>query len=429
MNRPERRCEVLIVGGGPTGLFLAVLLAARGVDVRVLERRREVSAHSRAIGLHPPALAALAAVGLHEAAVRQGTQIYCGRARAREGDLGQVRFGRAWPERPYVLSMPQSRTELLLEERLAALAPAALYRGWEVTALRTHHGGVEVTAREDGASVPGMRIRASVVVGADGARSRVRELLAIGTTGTEHPDTYLMGDLADPADGSGNTASAREAFIHLEPDGVVESFPLPDGRRRWVVHTGVNPPAHPAPETAPETLTELVRSRTRIRLDPGSTTMLSAFTVRRRSAWPLLRGRAVLLGDAAHEISPIGGQGITLGLLDALDVAPLLKRSVTRRRRGPLRADPPWRRAARRVRRRALVAGMLAHANTAAGRPLPSSLSWLRQRSVRLALSTPLRHVLGWVYSMGWTSASAAGGGTSTRTESSRAAGRLHDGR
>ena len=123
MNRPERRCEVLIVGGGPTGLFLAVLLAARGVDVRVLERRREVSAHSRAIGLHPPALAALAAVGLHEAAVRQGTQIYCGRARAREGDLGQVRFGRAWPERPYVLSMPQSRTELLLEERLAALDP------------------------------------------------------------------------------------------------------------------------------------------------------------------------------------------------------------------------------------------------------------------------------------------------------------------
>ncbi|WP_262425447.1 NAD(P)/FAD-dependent oxidoreductase [Brachybacterium sp. Z12] len=280
-------------------------------------------------------------MGLHEAAVRQGTQIYCGRARARDGDLGQVRFGRAWPERPYVLSLPQSRTELLLEERLAALAPAALHRGWEVTALRTHHGGVEVTAREDGASVPGMRIRASVVVGADGARSRVRELLAIGTTGTEHPDTYLMGDLADPADGSGNTASAREAFIHLEPDGVVESFPLPDGRRRWVVHTGVNPPAHPAPEPAPETLTELVRSRTRIRLDPGSTTMLSAFTVRRRSAWPLLRGRAVLLGDAAHEISPIGGQGITLGLLDALDVAPLLKRSVTRRRRGPLRADPP----------------------------------------------------------------------------------------
>ena len=55
--------------------------------------------------------------------------------------------------------------------------------------------------------------------------------------------------------------------------------------------------------------------------------MLSAFTVRRRSAWPLLRGRAVLPSDATHEISPIGGQGITLGLLDALDVAPLLKRS------------------------------------------------------------------------------------------------------
>src|SRR5699024_12191621 len=99
---PEHSCEVLIVGGGPCGLLLAALLAQRGVDVVVLERRLEPSAHSRAIGLHPPAGNALGAVGLAGRAGAVGAPIAGGEARSRGRRPGARSFGRAWAHSPRV---------------------------------------------------------------------------------------------------------------------------------------------------------------------------------------------------------------------------------------------------------------------------------------------------------------------------------------
>ena len=211
-------CDVLIVGAGPTGLLLAALLARRGVDVLVLDRRERPGTHSRAIGLHPPALAALERLGLAEAAVAAGEPIRSGRAHSGGRDLGRLHFARAWPDRPFVLSLPQSRTEELLVERLAHLAPAALRRGWEVVDLHQRPGAVDVVARSVGARSRAT-LRARVVVGADGSRSRVRDLVGVTTTAVAYRDTYLIGDVADP---DGHTRR-REAVIHLEPAGVVES--------------------------------------------------------------------------------------------------------------------------------------------------------------------------------------------------------------
>lgn len=386
-------CSVLIVGAGPTGLFLAALLARRGVDVQVLERRTAPSAHSRAIGLHPPALHALAQLGLDHEAAALGERIRTGRARSGHRELGAVDFTRAWPARPYVLALPQSRTEALLAEHLVHLSPASLHRGWEVSDLREEANAVTVTARRSSGEPGTLRMRARLVVGADGSRSRVRELLGAAVTGHDYPDTYLMGDLADPAARHGE----RAALIHLEPAGVVESFPLPGGRRRWVVHTGTR-----GAERTPERLVELIHERTGTALDPTTTSMLSAFTVRRRLTRPLVTGRCVLLGDAAHELSPIGGQGITLGWLDALELAPLLLRDAARIDAGPLQQDPAWHRVERRIRRRARTAGALAAANTVLGRPAAARPAALRSRVVRTLLRPPLRRVLAWTYSMGW---------------------------
>lgn len=402
---PETSCAVLIIGAGPTGLFLAALLARRGVDVQVLERRTAPTAYSRAIGLHPPALRALAELGLDREAVRLGEQIRSGRASCRRRELGAVDFTRAWPARPFVLALPQSRTETLLAERLARLAPAALRRGWEVTGLQETARDAMVTARRSSGEAGVLRVRAGVVIGTDGARSRVRDLLDIPVSGREYPDTYLMGDLADPAAGHG----VREALIHLDPGGVVESFPIPDGRRRWVVHTGTD-----GAEASPQRLAALVRERTAAVLDPATISMLSPFTVRRCTARRLLTRRCVLLGDAAHEVSPIGGQGITLGWLDALDLAPLLvrhaaeqdarqdARTIAEQAAGPLRTNPAWHRVERRIRRRSRIAGALAGVNTALGRPAGPRVSALRALAVRAALATPLHRTMAWAYSMGW---------------------------
>ncbi|WP_205705312.1 FAD-dependent oxidoreductase [Kineococcus indalonis] len=394
---------MLVAGGGPAGLFLAALLARHGVDVVVLERRAAAPAHSRAIGLHPPALLALRALGLEAAVLAEGVRIGGGVARSRGRELGRLSFERAWPEHPFVLALPQQRTEALLEQGLSRLAPGALRRGWQVLDAREGRGEVVVDAAGPG----GARAlwRARVLVGADGARSAVRERAGIGAVARTYPDAYLMGDVAD------GTADAGTAVVHLEPGGVVESFPLPRGVRRWVVHTGRRPLA-----ADPAVLAALVRRRTGEVLDPASSTMVSAFAPRRRMARRLVAGRRVLVGDAAHEISPIGGQGMTLGWLDARDLAPLLVRALAAGADGDLRAVEGFAGYERDRLRAARSAARRAWLNTALGRPARGAVARAREDLVRAALLPPARGALAGACSMRWAREPDPGAGAGAGT-------------
>ncbi|WP_313823129.1 NAD(P)/FAD-dependent oxidoreductase, partial [Citricoccus sp.] len=330
--------EVLIVGAGPVGLFLAGLLAARGQEVTVLERRERPREHSRAIGQHPPALDALAVLGLDRAAVAEGLAVRRGIGEGDGRRLGEMSFERAHPRHPFVLTLPQSRTERLLAEHLERLAPGALHRGVEVVGLdqRSNDDGgpVRVSVRPVGESVAEAGVgdevwTADVVVAADGAHSTVRRLVGIGTDRKDWGDSYLMGDFTDREGPYGHGAEPT-AVIQLHRDGVIESFPLPGGQRRWVVHTG----RQQRPEHAGDLLALLRerqgehrpenehRQEDRSELpelpDPATDTMVRSFSVYRQLARHMVAGRTVLIGDAAHAISPIGGQGMTLGWLDAL---------------------------------------------------------------------------------------------------------------
>nr|WP_255459468.1 NAD(P)/FAD-dependent oxidoreductase [Micrococcus sp. TA1] len=411
-RRARVRTEVLVVGAGPTGLFLAGLLAARGVDVVVLERRPRPAEHSRAIGLHPPALHALEALGMAEAAVDAGVRVRSG---VGYGDgighrslLGELSLGRVDARFPFVLTLPQVNTERLLAARLEELAPGTVRRGREVIGLEQSGGGVTVVAR---AGATEEQWEARVVIGADGTRSRVRELAGVGSTARNWGDHYLMGDFDDPD-------AEPVAHIHLHRDGVVERFPLPGGRRRWVVHTG----RERVPERAGD-LAQRAFERIGLAPDPDTATMLSAFTVQRRLAARMVSGRTVLAGDAAHGISPIGGQGMTLGWLDALALAPLLQDLLQDPARdgpghpGPRPADdhsagdhpagrledhPGFARFDARRRRAARIAARQAEANMLLGRPMSPAACRVRDAAVRAALAVGVRNRLARLYTMGW---------------------------
>src|SRR5699024_12637169 len=163
--------------------------------------------------------------------------------------------------------------------------------------------------------------RAANVVVADGPRSIVRQSTGIRLAAQTLRDTYIMGDFAQtPAADHGDPSTAT---VYLEPGGVVESFPLPGRMCRWVAHTGTQLVTESA-----EVLTRIIAERTGEHVDPMTSTMLSAFHVHRRLAQEMVCGRCLIIGDAAHEIRTIGGQGMTLGWLDAFEVAPLLARVV-----------------------------------------------------------------------------------------------------
>lgn len=392
-----RGCDVLIVGGGPAGLFLGGLLAQQGVDAVVLEQRTELSAHSRAIGLHPPALAALKLLDLSESALARGVQVTSGVCRSRGHELGRVTFEQAWPENPFVLTLPQHDTEDLLRHRLEELAPGSVQRGEEV--LEIHDDGAIVqattrrssTAHDSRAGGGTLTIwRARMLVGADGAHSRVRVRAGIATDAKPYPDAYLMGDFAD------TTGDSSTAAVYLEPDGVVESFPLPQGVRRWVAHTGQ------VAQPRPDALAAIVAQRTGEVVDPSSSTMISAFTVRRQLASRMVTRRQVLIGDAAHEISPIGGQGMTLGWLDALALAPLLSDTLALSNGKPLQTLACFRDFERVRLHAARRAARQAELNMALGRPAPLLAAQTRETLVKAMLSTPVRHQLARAFTMRW---------------------------
>ncbi|WP_142059234.1 NAD(P)/FAD-dependent oxidoreductase [Pseudarthrobacter sp. B4EP4b] len=369
--------DVLIIGGGPVGLFLAALLLQDGASVRVLEQRRSRNLHTRAIGIHPPALEALHQVGIAGSAVQDGVQIREGMAVSGGKTVGTMSFGGASDAFPFVLALPQYRTEQLLEERVRQLDGEAIVRGVRASEVTDDGGHVTVVGEAGGPErCHEVKFGASLVVAADGARSRVRNLLGVPVDSRSYPDHYLMGDFQDPG------LHGEKAVLFLEPGGIVESFPLPGGIRRWVVRLG-----RPAGSAGPVQLAELVRERTGILPDARTSTMLSAFSVRSALARTMAAGRIVLIGDAAHEISPIGGQGMNLGWLDAQALSPIILAALSGGQKdSPARQFKEfdtWRRQA------AIVARRQSEINMMLGRPLPEPLLTLRNLGIRAAAASP----------------------------------------
>src|SRR5215218_2602309 len=299
--------DVIISGGGPTGMMLAAELRLHDVDVLVLDRDTEPNPAVRSLGLHPRSIEILDQRGLLDRFLGHGQQY--------PGVTG--RFAGIVPPRPtpldtahdYVLGIPQPVADRLLAERAAELG-ARIRRGCEVTGAEQDDDGVSVELAD------GTRLDSRWLVGCDGGRSLVRRLLGIGFPGEPATTEWLLGEVKVTAPPDELAAVANEVRKTHRGFGI---GPAGDGLSRAVV-----PAASVAEDrSVPPTLEEF---RTQLRAYAGtdfgvhSPRSLTRFTDATRLAERYRVGRVLLAGDAAHVHPPLGGQGLNLGIQDAVNL-------------------------------------------------------------------------------------------------------------
>lgn len=298
--------DVIIVGGGPTGLMLAAELRLHGVRTVILEKEREPSKIVRAGGLHARSIEVMDQRGL------LGPFLELGRKYTVGGFFAGIDV--PWPQRidsshGYVLAIAQPVVERLMTEHALAVG-AELRRGCELVGLGQDEQGVSAELAD------GTRLRARYLVGCDGGRSTVRKLLGIGFPGEPARVETLLGEMSVTASPETVTAVVTEVRTTQKRFGLA---PLEDGVYRVVVPAeGVSEDRSTAP-----TLDDF---RTRLRAVAGtdfgvhSPRWLSRFGDATRQAERYRSGRVLLAGDAAHIHPPTGGQGLNLGIQDAFDL-------------------------------------------------------------------------------------------------------------
>src|SRR5215207_868601 len=310
MNEVPDRTEVLVVGAGPVGLAVAASLAGHGRDVTVVERQAAGANTSRAAVVHARTLEMLEQIGVSKRLAELG--IHARQFTIRDGDreLVPVRFDQLPTEYPYTLMIPQNITEQVLLDRLEELG-GRVHRPYVATGVSQTADGAEVML--DG----GHMIKAQYVVAADGMNSTIRDLAGLGHNGSDA--LSLSFTLADVREKSG--LPADQVLLFFSKPGMLVVAPLPDGSFRRVAEVD-DAPEQPDVAFAQQLLN--TRGPRRITAKVTEVIWGSRFRIHERVADQYRAGRVVLAGDAAHTHSPAGGQGMNLGLRDAVTLGDAL---------------------------------------------------------------------------------------------------------
>jgi 2-polyprenyl-6-methoxyphenol hydroxylase-like FAD-dependent oxidoreductase len=300
---------VVIAGGGPTGMMLAGELALAGVDVAVVERRarRELDG-SRAGGLHARTIEVLDQRGIADRFLSQGQAMQVGSFSMIPLDISD------FPTRHnYGLALWQNRFEEILASWIDEL-PVAIYRGREVTGFAQDDTGVDVGISD------GQPLRAEYLVGCDGGRSLVRKTAGIDFPGWDPSVSSLIAEA--------EMSEEPEWGIRRDEKGQHGLGRLDDGKRVRVVvreeHVGQT--GEPSLRDVSEALVAVWGT------DYGvhSPTWISRFTDMTRQAASYRERRVLLVGDAAHVHYPVGGQGLNIGVQDAVNLGWKLAQVVHR---------------------------------------------------------------------------------------------------
>lgn len=357
------RTTTLIVGAGPTGLVLARRLKQLNVPFIIIDKRTQTSQETRSIGIHPTGAAILQCLGLGSELHKHARRVKTGQAYGSTHRLGTLSFSEG------ILTLSQVITMQLLDL-------TETRRGVEFIGTEPAEHGIRAFVRTaDGVEYI---IHAEWLIGCDGHRSRVRDKAGITTQTFDYPDHIIMGDFPE------SPALGDKAHIYVHRDGLAEALPMSGDQRRWLARLLEPIDTEPTPED----LVKIIKERTGHELNQPPNSPIRVFRPQRMLADHVVQGRILLAGDAAHVMSPIGGQGMNVGWMDAWELAELVvggeKHDIENYNR--------------RCRKRAHKAIRVAERNMAIGRP--SRHSWFRSTIIWLSLHSPLTRYMDQLFTL-----------------------------
>jgi len=295
--------DVLIVGAGPVGLFLANECARRGLRWRIVEARPTQSLHSKALAIFPRTLEIFDMAGVVAPFLETANRVTSVTVMTHGRTLAHMRFAPEESPYPFIAMVPQDVTEKLLVEALQRKGGQVEYQTTFVTADQQDDGVIATVEYKGEPS----KVAASIVVGCDGAHSAVRHLLNIPFEGGEYADSFALADVE-----TNDTLPAAELQLCPSEFGPVAIFPMSPTRRR--IMATIEEPEGETPSL--ELVRRILAQRGPSGIEARGLHWSSYFRIHHRHVAHLCVGRIFVAGDAAHIHSPFGGQGMNTGLHD-----------------------------------------------------------------------------------------------------------------
>jgi len=316
--------DVLIVGAGPTGLVLALWLTKLSVKARIIDKSAGPGTTSRALAVQARTLELYRQLNLTDAVLTQGHKVPAIRLWVQGGQKARLEFnavGSDLTPYPFLEIFPQDQHERLLVQRLQELG-VSVERRTELLGY-TEEGG-HVVARLRGPGDKEEVCEAAYIAGCDGARSAVREIIGTGFPGGTYRQVFYVADV----DARG-PALDGELHVDLDEADFLAVFPLAGAGRARLIGTVRDQRADRAESLKFEDVSD--RAIRNLKVQVETVNWFSTYRVHHRVTDHFRKGRAFVLGDAAHIHSPAGGQGMNTGIGDAINLAWKLQAVVTGR--------------------------------------------------------------------------------------------------